>query len=35
MNMDFKDRVNKRPDLLRHDEEFDILFNMFDSEFYK
>lgn len=33
---EFKDMVNnKQPDLLRHDEEFDILFNMFDSEFYK
>ena len=33
---EFKDMFNnKQPDLLRHDEEFDILFNMFDSEFYK
>ncbi len=33
---EFKDMVNnEQPDLLRHDEEFDILFNMFDSEFYK
>ena len=31
---EFKKMVeNRQPDLLRHDEEFDILFNMFDSEF--
>ena len=26
---------NKQPDLLRHDDEFEILFKMFDSEFDK
>lgn len=32
----FKEMViNKQPDLLIHNEEFDILFNMFDSEFDK
>lgn len=32
----FKEMViNKQPDLLRHEEEFDILFNMFDEEFDK
>lgn len=32
----FKEMViNKQPDLLMHNEEFDILFNMFDSEFDK
>ena len=31
---EFKDMVNnKQPDLLRRDEEFDILFNIFDSEY--
>ena len=31
---DFKNMVkNRQPDLLRHDEEFEILFNMFDKEF--
>ena len=31
---DFKNMVqNKQPDLLRHDEEFEILFNLFDEEF--
>lgn len=30
----FKDMIkNKQPDLLMHDEEFEILFNMFDVEF--
>ena len=30
----FKDMVNnKQPDLLRHDDEFEILFDMFDKEF--
>ena len=30
----FKEMVNnKQPDLLRHDDEFEILFNMFDKEF--
>lgn len=33
---EFKKMVNnKQPDLLRHDDEFEILFNMFDSEFDK
>lgn len=32
----FKEMVkNKQPDLLMHNEEFDILFNMFDKEFDK
>ena len=32
----FKEMVNnKQPDLLMHNEEFDILFNMFDNEFDK
>lgn len=32
----FKEMViNKQPNLLMHNEEFDILFNMFDSEFDK
>ena len=32
---DFKNMVrNRQPDLLRHDEEFEILFNLFDEEFY-
>ena len=26
---------NKQPDLLRHDDEFEILFKMFDPEFDK
>ena len=31
---DFKNMVqNRQPDLLRHDEEFEILFNLFDEEF--
>ena len=31
---DFKHMVrNRQPDLLRHDEEFEILFNLFDEEF--
>lgn len=30
----FKEMVNNRqPDLLRHDEEFEILFSLFDSEY--
>jgi hypothetical protein len=30
----FKEMVNnKQSDLLRHDDEFEILFNMFDKEF--
>ena len=33
---EFKNMVNnKQPDLLRHDEEFEILFELFDSEFNK
>lgn len=33
---EFKNMVeNRQPDLLRHDEEFEILFNLFDSEFDK
>ncbi len=33
---EFKSMVNNRqPDLLRHDEEFEILFNLFDKEFDK
>lgn len=33
---EFKNMVNNRqPDLLRHDEEFEILFNLFDKEFDK
>lgn len=32
----FKDMVNnKQPDLLRHDDEFEILFKLFDDEFDK
>lgn len=31
---DFKNMVrNRQPDLLKHDEEFEILFNLFDEEF--
>lgn len=31
---EFKNMVqNRQPDLLRHDEEFEILFNLFDKEF--
>lgn len=31
---DFKKMIEDRqPDLLRHDEEFEILFDLFDSEF--
>ena len=31
---EFKEMVNnKQSDLLRHDDEFEILFNMFDKEF--
>lgn len=33
---EFKNMVNNRqPDLLRHDEEFEILFELFDNEFEK
>jgi len=33
---EFKNMVNnKQPDLLRHDEEFEILFELFDNEFNK
>ena len=33
---EFKKMVqNKQPDLLRHDEEFEILFNLFDKEYDK
>ena len=33
---EFKKMVqNRRPDLLKHDEEFEILFNLFDDEFGK
>ena len=33
---EFKNMVeNKREDLLRHEEEFKILFNLFDEEFDK
>lgn len=33
---EFKNMVNnKQPDLLRHDEEFEILFDLFDNEFNK
>lgn len=33
---EFKNMVeNRQPDLLRHEEEFEILFNLFDSEFDK
>ena len=33
---EFKNMVNNRqPDLLRHDEEFEILFELFDNEFGK
>ena len=32
----FKDMVNNNhPDLLRHDDEFEILFELFDDEFDK
>jgi len=32
----FKEMViNKQPDLLRHDDEFEIIFNMFDEKFDK
>lgn len=31
---EFKKMVeNKQPDLLRHDEKFEVLFNLFDKEF--
>ena len=31
---EFKNMVrNRQPDLLRHDEEFEIIFNLFDEEF--
>lgn len=33
---EFKNMIkNKQPDLLRHDDEFEILFNLFDKEFDK
>ena len=33
---EFKEMIkNRQPDLLRHDEEFEILFNLFDCEFDK